>query len=183
VTDRQHPDWIAKVKELAHQLDELDYFQVLGLTPSCTLPAIKARYHEMQKIYHPDTVFNTPDEELRAAVHRVAKRVAEAYVVLRDPRKRGKYTADISSESRSERLRYTESSENELRLVQRDAEGKTEQGKQLWRKAKQSMERGDLQSALRDLKTAMIFEQGNEQFQQKLKEIQEKLATTESPKT
>ena len=103
---------------------------------------------------------------------RIAKRVTEAYVILRDPRKRPKYTEDISGPDRAKKLRYDEQSEQETRKADREKEGRTQQGRQLWRKAQEALKRGDKASAIRDLKTALLFEQGNPLFTDALAELE-----------
>ena len=82
--------------------------------------ALKAKYHALQRNYHPDAFFWSPDDELRQAVNAIAKRVAEAYVILRDPEKRAKYTRDISGPERHQKLRYTDETAHEQRLENRN---------------------------------------------------------------
>ena len=141
--------------------------------------SLKARYHQLQRNYHPDSFFTSPDEDLRAAVKAIAKRVAEAYVILRDPQKREKYTRDISGPERARRLRYNEQSEREAKKEREEAVAKTSQGRQLWGKAREALERGDLTGAERDLKTALIFEADNPQFREKLDEVRARLESAE----
>jgi DnaJ-class molecular chaperone len=177
-----HPHWAAETKHIARSLDQLDYFQVLGATPEAPIEELKAKYHALQRNYHPDTFYQSPDQDLRAAVMKIAKRVAEAYVVLRDPDKRAKYTRDISSPDRDTKLRYTEQSEQEQRREKEEELGKTPQGRQLVTKALAAEKTGDLQAAARDLKTAMLFEKTNEFIKKKLAELEEQLkAQGQSP--
>jgi DnaJ-class molecular chaperone len=171
-----HPHWAAETKQIAKNLGRLDYFQVLGASRDAPLPELKAKYHQLQRNYHPDSFFTSPDAELREAVKAIAKRVAEAYVILRDPEKRVKYTRDITGPDRARRLRYTEESEREAREEKETAIAKTAQGRQLWSKAQAALRRGDLAGAERDLKTALIFEADNERFREKLEELRRRLA-------
>ena len=166
-----HPHWAAETKLIAKNLDQLDYFQVLGASPDAPLPELKAKYHQLQRNYHPDAFYSSPDPELKDAVNRIAKRVAEAYVILRDPRKRAKYTKDIEGADRVKKLRYTEESDREARIEKEQELGKTAQGRNLWKKAQESIKRGDFRAASRDLQTALLFERDNELFQEKLKEV------------
>jgi len=171
-----HPHWAAETKQIAAGLHLLDYYQILGVGHDAQLPDIKQRYHALQREYHPDTFFQSPDEELQTAVFHIAKRVAEAYVVLRDTEKRTKYTRDILGEDRATKLRYTDEAEAEKRREKEEELGKTAQGRKLVQKALISMKRGDLGGAQRDLQTAMLFEKDNELIKEKLAEISEKLA-------
>ncbi|MBK8012868.1 MAG: DnaJ domain-containing protein [Deltaproteobacteria bacterium] len=170
-----HPDWAAEAKDIADSLDLLDYFQILGAEIEAPAEELKLRYHQLQRNYHPDTFFSSPDLELRAAVTKIAKRVAEAYVILRDPQKRAKYTRDIAGPERAQRLRYSEDSEREARQEKVEELGRTAQGRKLWAKAQDCLRRGDLQGAQRDLQTALLFERDNERFKTKLDEIKAQL--------
>jgi len=169
-----HPDWAAQTKAIAKHLDQLDYFQVLGATHEAPITELKAKYHQLQRNYHPDAFFNSPDEELREAVLKIAKRVAEAYTIVRDPAKRARYTADVTGPERATKLRYSDESEQQLRQERLEEHGKTPQGRQLYRKARDAMRSGDLASAERDLRTALIFEPGSSLFVRALQEIEQK---------
>ncbi|MEM1026404.1 MAG: DnaJ domain-containing protein [Myxococcota bacterium] len=169
-----HPEWAAQTKAIAAHLDQLDYFQVLGAAPEEPIADIKAKYHQLQRNYHPDAFFNSPDVELRNAVLRIAKRVAEAYTILRDPAKRTQYTTDVSGPERAQKLRYSDESDQQMRQERLEEHGKTPQGRQLYRKAIDSMRNGDLAAAERDLQTALIFEPGSELFTRALEELKRK---------
>ena len=167
-----HPHWAAEAKQIAQRLDELDYFQVLGVKHDATADLLKTQYHLLQRTYHPDSFFTSPDDDLRDAVHRIAKRVTEAYVILRNPQKREKYLQDITGPDRSKKLRYTEESDQEQRKADQQKTGRTPQGRQLWRTAQEALKRGDTAAAIRDLKTALLFEQGNPLFTDALAELE-----------
>jgi DnaJ-class molecular chaperone len=170
-----HPYWAAETKELEKRLDELDYFEVLGLGSDAPLDDIKAQYHALQRAYHPDTFYQSPDTDLRNAVFRISKRVTEAYVILRDQEKRAKYVRDISSPDRAKKLRYTEETQQEQRREKENELGKTPQGRQLVTKALASIKKGDFAAAERDLKTALLFEKDNELVKTRLAEVQAEL--------
>ena len=70
-----HPHWAAETKAIAHHIGELDYFRIIGCQVEATDAQIKARYHALQREYHPDTFYQSPDDELRQAVFIIAKRV------------------------------------------------------------------------------------------------------------
>lgn len=167
-----HPHWAAETKRVAANLHRLDYFQVLGVSHDATAGTLKAKYHALQRNYHPDAFFSSPDEELQSAVNAIAKRVAEAYVILRDPEKRAQYTRDISGSERTQRLRYTDETAHEQRVEKQRQIAQTAQGRQLWTKAEHALRQGDVAGAIRDLKTALIFESGNPRFKAKLAELE-----------
>lgn len=170
-----HPHWAEETKAIAAHLDRLDYFQVLGAKYDAPLSDLRDRYHQLQRNYHPDAFFTSPDEELREAVMAIAKRLAEAWVILRDSDKRSKYTRDVTGEERAKKLRYNDDSAREQRIEKEQETGKTPQVRQLWMKAQESEKKGQLAAAVRDLKTALLFEGGNQLFKQKIAELEEKI--------
>jgi curved DNA-binding protein CbpA len=166
-----HPHWASETKQLAESLDGMDYFQILGVRPDSKFDDIKAQYHALQRTYHPDTFYQSPDADLRRAVFLIAKRVAEAYVILRDPERRSKYAKDVAGAERSKKLRFTDETAAEVRKEKEQELGKTAQGRQLVQKAAAAAKRGDLAGAERDLKTALLFERDNAAIKARLEEV------------
>jgi molecular chaperone DnaJ len=66
-------------------MSKRDYYEVLGVAKSAGAEEIKKAYRGLAMKYHPDR--NTGDEEAAAKF----KEVAEAYAILSDPDKRGRY--------------------------------------------------------------------------------------------
>ncbi len=62
-----------------------DYYEILGVSRSCTETELKAAFRRMAKKHHPDANREDPEAERRF------KEVAEAYEVLKDPQKRAAY--------------------------------------------------------------------------------------------
>ena len=174
-----HPHWASETKALRHRMDRMDYFEILGCKHDAALPDIKTRYHALQREYHPDTFFESPDTDLKASVFVIAKRVTEAYVILRNDAKKKKYIEDITGPERDSRLRFTEITEQELKREQRKEKeeelGKTQQGRDLVIKALEAAKNGDLKGARRDLQTALLFEGNNTTIKAHLEDIKAKL--------
>ena len=160
-------------------MDRMDYFEILDCKHRASTKEIKNRYHALQREYHPDTFFESPDTELKSAVFVIAKRVTEAYVILRDENKRQKYISDITGPERDSRLRFTDSTEQEYRreqLKEKEEElGKTPQGRRLIEKALEAAKLGDLKGARRYLQTALLFEKDNDLIRRHLDDIKAKL--------
>jgi curved DNA-binding protein CbpA len=161
----------AEVKALARLLDELDYYQLLEIEPDAPTSRVKQAYYALSRRFHPDANRGLP-ADLRVTLEAIAKRVAEAYSVLRDARRRGAYDEQLRSASGGRRIHLVEA---EARATQQRAQallGTTPNGKRFFALARGEIDRGNLEAAARNLKMALTFEPGNEYFRQKLEEVQ-----------
>jgi curved DNA-binding protein CbpA len=162
--------------DLLRDLDSLDYFQILQLAPAATPQQIKEAYHRLARLYHPDRFAALDDQDLRQRVGRVFKRVTEAYVVLRDDRKRAKYLAEISGPDRAKKLRFTEASDTELKSEAKRARveqvGTTPKGRECFKNGLKELEAQRVEQAMRHFKTALMYEPNNTGYKEKLKEAE-----------
>lgn len=160
-----------ETQALAQVLDGLDYFQLLGIEPVAGTAEVKAAFHACSRRYHPDRVFHESDGELKARVHRIYKRVTEAYHVLRDEKRRAKYAADVASPDREKRLRYDENAEQEVKRAKDEVWGTTPMGKKTFAAALSDLLAGRLDGAERNLRLAVAYEPQNARFREKLAEV------------
>ena len=79
-----------EIVALARILDELDYYQIMHVRPGASAREVKKAYFATSRAFHPDANRHLQGE-VRDAVGKIAKRVTEAYSVLRDPRRRAAY--------------------------------------------------------------------------------------------
>jgi curved DNA-binding protein len=70
-----------------------DYYQILGVTRTCTSEELRKNYRKLAMQYHPDRNPDDPNAEQKF------KEVAEAYGVLTDPVKRRKYDSYRTGEN------------------------------------------------------------------------------------
>ncbi len=164
-----------EAEALAQILDTMDYFEVLKLARTATPGEIKAAYYRGSRDYHPDKIFHTTDEALKAHVHTVYKRITEAYSVLRDDQKRNKYLADVSGPDRAAKLRYTEATEQEAKKAKEEEIGKTPNGRKFYNLGAADLSGGRFEAAERNFKMALMYEAQNAIFKQKLEEAQKKI--------
>jgi DnaJ-class molecular chaperone len=161
------PVFEIEAQALADIIDQLDYFQILKLEQAAPVGEIKDAYFRESRLYHPDKYFNLADGDLKRAVSKIYKRINEAWVCLREDRKRDKYVADLGSPDREKKLRYTEASEEELKRS-RDAEmGSTPQGKKMFQAGLQELDAGRFTQAAQSFKMALMYEPANLLFKQK----------------
>lgn len=164
-------DFDIETQALSQALDELDYFQLLGIPAGATAQEVKAAFHRLGRTFHPDRVFHESDPELKERVHRIYKRIAEAYYVLRDADRRAKYAADVSGPERARRLRYDEAAEQEVKRAKEEAFGVTPMGKKTFAAGLADLQAGRLDGAERNFRLAVAYEPDNANFREKLAEV------------
>ena len=157
-----------EIHALARVLDELDYYGLLHVAPGASSTDVKRAYFASSRCFHPDANRHLPPD-LQSAIARIAKRVTEAYSVLRDPRRRAAYDRRLASGG-STRIQLAEAAA-EADRSETQQRGQTPQGRQYFARAEADLLRGDLASATRNLQTALTFEPGNETYRQKVQEL------------
>jgi DnaJ-class molecular chaperone len=162
-----------EIKALARIVGELDYYQLLHLDHSASPRDVKLAYHSSSRVFHPDANRHL-ESELRTAIANIAKRVTEAYQVLRDSRRRRAYDELLSSGS-GVRIRLAEASSEGGRKDTETRQGRTPQGRQYFNLAAMDAKRQDWQAAERNLQTAITFEPDNDFFRSELAAIRERL--------
>ena len=174
--DYTQPQYWPQLQELAATIDGLDYFQVLNLPATAVGNQIRDSYYGLSRALHPDKFFHIPDEVTKAAVHKIYKRVTEAYSILKDAKKRIKYVADSSGHDRARKLRFTEESEAEQKEQQKMATkvAKTPKGEQLYQAALLDMKKSQWEKAYKNMQTAVMFEPGNAELKALLADLDKK---------
>jgi DnaJ-class molecular chaperone len=163
---------VNEVRALAKLVDDLDYYQLLELERAAPASLIKTAYYSASRKFHPDANrhLEGPDRE---SLERVAKRVSEAYQVLRDARRRGAYDEQLAAGANRIPLTLAEAKAD--KQAADDYLGKTPNGRRYFGLARADLDKGDLQSAARNLKMALAFEPANEHFKRKATEVKEAL--------
>ena len=144
---------------LARIIEDLDYYQLLHLKRDAHSGDVKKAYHATSRTFHPDANRHL-EGELQEAAKVISKRVAEAYVVLRDPRRRKAYDRHLDT-GESNRLQLAEAQAEAGRREAEDRGAQTPQGRQFFARAQSDIAKRDWGSAARNLQTALTFEPGN----------------------
>lgn len=163
-----NPQFVEQVRKIRHALDGLDYFQLLRIPYDADDAQVRSGYHRQARTFHPDRYAYLGVPDLVADLTAIAKRIAEAYVVLRDPVKRDAYRAGVQGPQRSERLRFVERHESEQRAQEKARTGTTRQGRQLYEQALAAYQRNERAAAINSLKMALAYEKDNDAFRQTL---------------
>ena len=159
----------AEVHALAGLVDELDYYQLLEIQRDAPASAVKRAYYTVTRRLHPDANRDLASAE-RESLENIARRVSEAYQVLRDGRRRNAYDAQLAAGAGS-RIRLAEAEAQAEKEASAHHLGRTPNGRRYFNLARADIDRGDLASAQRNLRTAITFEADNAYFKQKLDEV------------
>ena len=78
-------------------VSDADYFALLGLPPSATSYDIRRAYLELRRAFDPSRLLTAATAELHDDVAMIVEVLEEAYEVLRDPHRRGRYRRAIEA--------------------------------------------------------------------------------------
>jgi DnaJ-class molecular chaperone len=162
-----------EIQALTRIIDELDYYQILHLDRSASPTEVKRAYYHSSRTFHPDSNRHL-DGEILEDCSRIAKRLTEAYCVLRDPRKRKAYDEKISEGDGAVRMQLSEAKTAHQKKQTEDLQGRTPQGRQFLQKAVKAMERGQTAQAIQNLQMALTFEPDNTRFKELLEELRKR---------
>jgi DnaJ-class molecular chaperone len=162
-----------EITALAGILGELDYYQLLHLDSDARPSDIKRAYHATTRTFHPDSNRNQ-EPEVRRAIDEIAKRVSEAYSILRNPRRRKAYDQQVTAKA-GVRMQLAEAEAAGSRKQTEAREGRTPQGRQYFNLASANLRQADFANAVRNLQTAATFEPDNAYFKEQLAEARKKL--------
>jgi DnaJ-class molecular chaperone len=162
-----------EIAALARVLGDLDYYQLLHLSPKANASEIRQAYHATSRTFHPDAN-RRQSQDVRNAIDEIAKRVTEAYSVLRSPRRREAYDRHLSTGCNL-RMQLAEAEAASNRQQTEKRQGRTPQGRQYFNLATADLRRGDLAACVRNIQTALTFEPDSAFFKEQLAEARKKL--------
>src|SRR5215510_4199165 len=154
---------LQEIKALARVIDRVDYYRLLKVDPGASAETVRGAYHDARRRFHPDAFLKHPDD-VRDAVDRIARRITEGYLVLRDRTRRAAYDSALSSGQ----VRYDPELESAAKVEADSARGTTPNGKRYFGLHQEAEKAGDIVKAHANLKTALTFEPKNEAFKAKL---------------
>lgn len=173
VADYTDPQFWPQLNTLANTIDGLDYFQILNIAQTGSSAQIRDSYYGLARALHPDKFFHITDEELKGSISKIYKRVTESYTILKDETKRLKYLKDINGADRAKKLRYSEESEAEQKVQQKQATklAKTPKGEQMYNAALVDLQNNRLDQAFKNLQSACLFEPANADLKKLLQDV------------
>ena len=162
-----------EIRALTKIMNELDYYQILHLGRDASMAELKAAYFATSRAFHPDANSHL-EPELFSQCKAIAKRITEAYCVLRDPRKRKVYDEQIGSDEGDVRIQLAEAMAAHLKQESDARQGKTPQGRQFFLRAIEDAKRDDLSAAIGNVQMALTFEADNAVFKEQLEEFKKR---------
>ena len=150
------------VEEVYPDLDLYSYYQLLELEAGASADEIRAAFYRQAARLHPDRFAGLAEGGVREKLVAIYARIAEAYKVLSDGRRRAAYDGGVAQGH----MRYVEV-ERERKGPQNpeDAVSRPE-AKKFLRLALQAQRSGDHKGAAMNFKFALSYEPGNEWLQQ-----------------
>jgi len=91
--------------EAYRSMAKASHFEFLGIDRSAREADVKDAYMRLARRYHPDAARDPAMADLQKELSAVFVRLSEAYDVLRDPEKRGRYESRLGPRKASERIK------------------------------------------------------------------------------
>ncbi|MEM1414865.1 MAG: DnaJ domain-containing protein [Myxococcota bacterium] len=159
------------------QLDELDYYTLLGVEDGASLADIKRAFKRFAKKYHPDRHAGSPEKVAKAAS--IYRRGSEAYQVLTEPEARKRYDAALAEG----RIRLTADEQDRafrgepsVPIPKKKAQPiQSPQALAYFKQGVEAANKGDWRACWRLLKQALAAEPDNEFLLQRFNKVDRKL--------
>lgn len=84
-----------RILDLDYALEDLDYFELLGVERDVDARSIKRAYFALSREFHPDRYFRRRVGSFAARLERIFKKVVEAYELLYDPATRAEVERNL----------------------------------------------------------------------------------------
>lgn len=160
----------ARIGQIFRDLEEYSYYELLNLTPQATVDEIRASFHRMAMIMHPDNYQQHNDQELRSQLYVIYKRLTEGYRVLTDAAMRREYDQQLAQGHR--RMQALERKRSTFTRLEDAIENP--QAKRFFLLARDAEKRNDFKTAKINYKFALNLLGENAMVEECLKKIQDK---------
>ncbi len=165
-----------KILSTYENLDNLNYYKILGIKKSSDRREIKRAYFALSREFHPDRYFRKSIGRFKAILEAIFKKVSEAYEVLYDSKSREEYDKSIVSEEKIAEAR--KESEKQVRtgrpmdkalkpIVERLAKAKG-----FFKAGKKDFLDKNYKSASVNFRLAIAYDPYNEQYKENFAEAQ-----------
>ncbi len=153
-----------EIQTLSEFIDELNYYEMLGLEPDCVQSDIPLVYKEMVERFKPSQVV-AADEELTEQGQYLLLSFKEAFETLNSIASRLQY--DVQLSQGQIRIEDTQLAQvQDQNANDPSAAAMTENGKKYWTLALEAFENKDFHSAVLQVGFALQYESSNEVFKE-----------------
>jgi DnaJ-class molecular chaperone len=163
----------AFVQQVWPDLDLFTYYQLLEISEDAAPDDVRAAFYRQAARLHPDRFAGLADSALRKQLVAIYARVAEAYKILSEPRKRAAYDSGLDAGQ----VRYVETDREKKGPQNPEDAVSAPQAKKFLRLALQGARAGDWKGAHMNLKFALSYEPSNEYLRRKMAEAEQELKT------
>ncbi|MEA2005106.1 MAG: DnaJ domain-containing protein [Acidobacteriota bacterium] len=94
---------VEDVIEFHSRLDQLDYYQTLGVSRTAIVGDVKKAYFRMARKYHPDLYPRDLNDEIKEKISDVFDQITKAYQVLSDEVKRKEYDKKVDTPEKEDK--------------------------------------------------------------------------------
>ncbi len=158
-----------RVRTIYKLLDEVDYYQLLGLSPGCSMDELKKAHFSLSLEFHPDRFFLIRSGDLKEKIYVIYRRLNEAYRVLSEEPLRKAYDQQLESTSggvqRIEPIPAPEAP-NRFKVSSKNADAE-----RFIVLAEHAFEEGDLHGARMHLQIALAYEKSNRALRRALNDV------------
>lgn len=91
------PDRKRVILDTFYRLDALDHYELLGIPRQADKRAIRARYHQVINVFHPDRYYGKQLGSFKAKLERIFQRLTEAHEVLARSQARAEYDTYLNA--------------------------------------------------------------------------------------
>lgn len=162
------------VGRLHADLDVLTYYNLLGVLPGAAEIDIRNAFRERARLLHPDRYYSLEDQDLKAQISAVYKRLSEGHRVLCNVDRRRVYHALV----REGTVRYTEKAAELTEPAMDPASGPSggdgairhPQAKQFYSYGKDAIKRQDFSTAISYFEQALAVQPDAVKIRAKLEE-------------
>jgi DnaJ-class molecular chaperone len=167
------------VQQMWGKLDQLSYFDLLGLSSGATVAEIRAAFYRVSHDLHPDRYHRIDNREMKERLESIYARMCEGYRVLTTPDKRAAYMRVLA-----EGKKRLTSTDRDSRAPQNPEDTiKHEEAKKFFRLGMISLGSKDFKGAVMNFNFAKSFEPNSAVIKQKLAEAQAGLGKPGGPGT
>ncbi|TXD32166.1 hypothetical protein FRC96_18655 [Lujinxingia vulgaris] len=143
------------------QLDEVDYYGLLGVSADCGRRELRSAYFSMSKRYHPDRFFRKVLGDYGMRIEKIFQRITRAYQTLSNRKKRAEYD-ELLEQGRQPAgtpvQASTPLSQRSEPIEEVSSDRKREMAFQLLvRRGDAHLERDDVAAALREFRKALTL--------------------------